>query len=227
MKSNEIEIVVVEDEADILELLEYQLQKAGYAVTGFLSTQNVEKFLEQESVSLMIIDRNLPDIEGSEFVRHLREMGFDVPVIFLSAKDAPSDIIDGFKRGGDDYMTKPFNTNELLVRVEAILKRSGVKVLDKIRYRDMILDIKNRLLKIDDKVLELTNMEYHILYLFLKNPNKVIHRDVLRDEIWGDCGDDFQEKTINVAINRLKKKIDPNSEKDYLISIWGVGYKLV
>jgi len=227
IKSSEIEIVVVEDENDILELLEYQLQKAGYSVTGFLSTQNVEKFLEQESPSLMIMDRNLPDREGSEFVKHLRDMGYDIPVIFLSAKDAPADIIEGFKRGGDDYITKPFNANELLARVEAILKRSGVRVQDKIKHRDMTLDIQKRVLKIEDKVLDLTNMEFNLLYLFMKNPNKVIDRDILKDEIWGDENEDFQEKTINVAMNRLKKKIGANGEKEYFASIWGVGYKLI
>lgn len=87
---NNIEIVIIEDEEDILELIEYHLNKEGYSVTGFLSTENVEQFLEEETPALMLVDRNLPGMEGSEFVAYLREMGYDIPVIFLTAKDKES-----------------------------------------------------------------------------------------------------------------------------------------
>ncbi|MCF6245311.1 MAG: response regulator, partial [Sulfurovum sp.] len=102
MQNTNIEIVVIEDEPDILELLEYHLTKEGYAVTGFLSTENVERFIEEENPSLMIVDRNLPGIEGSEFVLYLREQGYEIPVIFLTARDKDSDLEEGFVSGGDD-----------------------------------------------------------------------------------------------------------------------------
>ena len=137
-----IEIIIIEDEEDILELLEYSLSKEGYDVTGFLSTENVEAFLEQENPSLMIVDRNLPGMEGSEFVAKMREIGYDIPVIFLTAKDKEKEKEEGFVRGGDDYMTKPFSIKELLLRVNAILKRSGKQASDKIKYKDIVLDLK-------------------------------------------------------------------------------------
>ncbi|WP_295420902.1 response regulator transcription factor [Sulfurovum sp.] len=227
MQKDNIEIVVIEDEPDILELIEYHLQKEGYAVTGFLSTENVERFIEEESPALMIVDRNLPGIEGSEFVAYLREQGYDIPVIFLTARDKDSDLEEGFRSGGDDYMTKPFKSTELLLRIEALLRRSGVSSGDKVKYRDMILDMHQHTLSIEGKQIELTNLEFRLLHTFIKNPHQPLDRDFLRDEVWGDDSTDFHDKTINVAMNRLKKKIDPNSEKEYIAPVWGVGYKLV
>jgi DNA-binding response OmpR family regulator len=222
-----IEIIIIEDEEDILELLEYSLSKEGYDVTGFLSTENVEAFLEQENPSLMIVDRNLPGMEGSEFVAKMREIGYDIPVIFLTAKDKEKEKEEGFVRGGDDYMTKPFSIKELLLRVNAILKRSGKQASDKIKYKDIVLDLKKRELLIENKPVEITNLEFRLLHTFIKNPGQVLDRDFLRDEVWGDNDLDFHDKTINVAMNRLKKKIDPNGDKEYFQPIWGVGYKLV
>ncbi len=227
MSSQNIEIIIIEDEEDILELLEYHLLKEEYSVSGFLSAENVEAFLEEESPSLMIVDRNLPVIEGSQFVSQMREIGYDIPVIFLTAKDNEKDLEEGFQRGGDDYITKPFNIKEVLLRVKALLRRSGVDTTPKIKYKDLVLDMQKRELYIDNSQIELTNLEFKLLNTFIKNPNRPLDRDFLRDEVWGDDSINFHDKTINVAMNRLKKKIDPKGTKEYFVPIWGVGYKLV
>ncbi len=227
MQNTDIEIIVIEDESDILELLEYHLEKAGYTVTGFLSTENVEQFLEEENPALMIVDRNLPGVEGSEFVSKIRDLGYDIPVLFLTARDKESDLEEGFHSGGDDYMTKPFSSKELLLRIAALLKRSGATSGDKVKYRDLILDLQKRELFIEDKRIELTNLEFKLLHTFVKNPNQPLDRDFLRDEVWGDDSANFHDKTINVAMNRLKKKIDPEGVKEYFAPVWGVGYKLL
>ncbi len=226
MQKENIEIVVIEDESDILELIEYHLQKEGYSATGFLSTENVEQFIEEESPALMIVDRNLPGVEGSEFVAYLREQGYNIPVIFLTARDKDSDLEEGFRSGGDDYMTKPFKSKELLLRIAALLKRSGTQTGDKVKYRDMVLDMHQHTLSIEGKKIELTNLEFRLLHTFIKNPHQALDRDFLRDEVWGDDSVDFHDKTINVAMNRLKKKIDPDAEKEYIAPVWGVGYRL-
>lgn len=226
MEKKSIEIVVIEDEEDILELLEYHLTKEGYSVTGFLSTENVEQFIDEENPALMIVDRNLPGVEGGEFVAYLRNEGYEIPVIFLTARDKESDLEEGFTSGGDDYMTKPFKSKELLLRIAALLKRSGVQESDKVKYRDLVFDIHQHTLKIKDKIIELTNLEFRLLHTFIKNPHQPLDRDFLRDEVWGDDSVDFHDKTINVAMNRLRKKIDPSGEKEYFVPIWGVGYKL-
>ncbi|QOP41773.1 response regulator transcription factor [Sulfurimonas marina] len=219
-------IVIVEDEEDLLELLEYTLQKEGYETIGFLNTKTVAQILEEEEIDLLIMDRNLPGVEGSEFVEELRYDGIDVPVIFLSAKDKDEDVEEGFVRGGDDYLTKPFNMKELLLRVKSILKRTSKKVSEgKLSYRDMVLDKSTRELKVDGKNVEVTKLEFDLLCEFITNKNSVLDRDYLLENVWQDS-QNYQYKTVNVAINRLKEKIDPDKTKDYIQTVRGVGYKL-
>lgn len=221
-----IEILIIEDEEDILELIEFHLQKQGYTTVGFLSTDNVEQFLEEETPSLMIVDRNLPGMEGSEFVAYLRDKGYDIPIIFLTAKDMEHDLDEGYDSGGDDYMTKPFRVKELIHRVTALLKRSGaLSKQDKLKYKDITLDMVMKTAYINDVPVSLTMLEFNLLSTFVKNVHKPLSRDFLREEAWGSESDEVNDKTVNVALNRLKKKIDPTGEKDYFVPIWGVGYK--
>lgn len=223
-----IEIIIIEDEEDILELIEFHLQKEGYDTVGFLSTENVEQFLEEEMPSLMIVDRNLPGMEGSEFVAHLRDQGYDIPVIFLTAKDMENDLDEGYERGGDDYMTKPFRAKELIHRVKALLKRSGaLSKQDKLKYKDITLDMEKKTAYINNDPVSLTMLEFNLLSTFVKNVDKPLARDFLREEAWGSESDEVNDNAVNVAINRLKKKIDPTGEKGYFVPVWGVGYKLV
>lgn len=221
-----IKIVVVEDEEDLLELLEYTLQKEGYEVIGFLNTKNVEQMLVEEDIDLLIMDRNLPGVEGSEFVESLRRDGFATPVIYLSAKDMDSEIEEGFLRGGDDYITKPFNMKELVLRIKALLKRTTKKIKEGIlSHKDLVLDLSSRTLGVDGKNVDVTKLEFNLLAEFIINKNNVLDRDYLLEHVWGD-GEEYQYKTVNVAINRLKEKIDPDKTKDYIQTVRGVGYKL-
>lgn len=221
-----IEIVVIEDEEDILELLEYHLSKEGYAVTGFLSSENVEQFLEEESPSLMIVDRNLPGMEGSDFVASLREKGYNIPVIFLTAKDQESELEEGYECGGDDYISKPFSPKVLVLRVNALLKRSGALVKqERVKHKALILDVIKKDLYVEGEAVSLTNLEFNLLYTFIKHINKPLTRDFLRDEVWPSRGEGVNDNAINVAINRLKNKIDPQNVQNYFHPVWGVGYK--
>lgn len=219
-------IVIVEDEEDILELIEYNLTKEGFETVGFTSTKNVSQFLEEESVDLLIMDRNLPGAEGSEFVAQMRDLGVDTPVIYLTAKNKESDIEEGFERGGDDYITKPFNMKELILRIKALLKRTKKDRSEgKVVYRDITLDLGSRELFIDGKNIELTKLEFDLLYTLISNQNVVLDRDYLLDRVWsGDAI--YQDRTVNVAINRLKEKIDPDKSKEYIKTVRGIGYTL-
>ena len=226
MQNENIEIVVIEDEEDILELIEYHLSKEGYTVTGFLSTENVEQFLEEENPSLMLVDRNVPGMEGSQFITYLREIGYDIPVIFLTAKDNESDLEEGFAAGGDDYMRKPFNPKELTLRVKALLKRSGVLMKQaRIKHKVLMIDLLEKKLYIDQQTVPLTNLEFKLLHTFMTHIDKPLTRDFLRDEVWESDGDGVNDNAVNVAINRLKNKIDPQNEQNYFHPVWGVGYK--
>jgi len=219
-------IVIVEDEDDLLELIEYNLEKAGFETIGFLSTKTVEQVLDEESVDLLIMDRNLPGVEGSEFVAQLRQKGIQTPVIYLSAKDKESDIEEGFLRGGDDYITKPFNMKELILRIKAVLHRTkSSSDTGIVSYRDIRMNLGSREVFVDNTSITLTKLEFDLLYTMISNQNVVLERDYLLEHVWG--GDEFyQDRTVNVAINRLKDKIDPDKSKEYIKTVRGVGYTL-
>ncbi len=219
-------IVIVEDEEDLLELLEYNLAKEGFDIIGFLNTKTVVQILEEEDIDMLIMDRNLPGVEGSEFVAGLRDKGILIPVIFLSAKNSDAEIEEGFLRGADDYMTKPFNMKELILRINALLRRTTKKYNEgQIAYRDLLLNSNTRTLSIEGEKIEITKLEFDLLYELIVNKNSVLDRDYLLDTVWGDA-QMYQYRTVNVAINRLKEKIDPLKIKDYIQTVRGIGYKL-
>ena len=219
-------IVVVEDEEDLLDLIEYNLSKEGFDVIGFLNTKTVQSIIEEENIDLIIMDRNLPGVEGSEFIQMLREYGIQTPVIYLTAKGKDSDIEEGFLRGGDDYMTKPFNMKELILRIKSILKRTSKSSVEgSIRHKELLLDLDARTLFIDDNVVEVTKLEFDLLYEFILNKNTILDRDYLLENVWRNA-EQNQYKTVNVAITRLKDKIDPDKTKNYIQTIRGIGYKL-
>jgi len=219
-------IVIVEDEEDILDLIEYNLSKEGFDTVGFLNTKTVDLLLEEEEIDLIIMDRNLPGVEGTEYIQSLRENGIQTPVIYLTAKDKDSEIEEGFLSGGDDYMTKPFNMKELILRVKSILKRTSHTTTEgNIRHKDLLLDMNARRVFIDDKPIEVTKLEFDLLYEFIINKHSILDRDYLLQNVWKNA-EQNQYKTVNVAITRLKDKIDPKKTKNYIETVRGVGYKL-
>lgn len=216
-------ILIIEDNEDLLEIEEFHLMKEGYCVIGVTSTKEVESMLEQ-GVDLMLVDRTLPQVEGSEFVSYLRDKGVTIPVMFVSAKDTDKEIEEGFLRGGDDYLRKPFNMKELLYRVKAILRRTNAIEHDRLIARDIIMDFNTRKTYIESDEVELTKLEFELLSLFIKNKNRALEREYLIQNIWHES-EDIQKRTVNVTINRLKKKIDPQENKEYIVPVRGIGYK--
>jgi len=215
-------ILIVEDEEDILDLMEYTLIKEGYDVITCIDTSNVRDMLDEENISLILMDRNLPGVEGSRYISSLRQEGYNQPVIYVSAKDSSDEILEGFESGADDYITKPFNLNELKARVKALIKRSE-KVQDIIRYRDITYSSSNKTFSINGEDIKLTHLEHDLLLEFMKNQNILLSRDILLDRVWKDSINK-QLKTVNVAIKRLKEHIDPTGEKNYIQAVRGEGY---
>ncbi|HIP56355.1 MAG TPA: response regulator transcription factor [Arcobacter sp.] len=215
-------ILVVEDEQDILDLIEYTLAKEGYDVICCLDTSNVQDILDEENISLILMDRNLPNTEGSIFIQSLRKGGYIHPVIYLTAKDKDEDIIEGFDRGCDDYITKPFNLNILKSRVKAVIKRTS-KDIEQLKVRDILYTASNKKFTVDGKEVMLTHLEHDLLLEFIKNKDILLSRDTLIDNVWEDYSD-VKPKTVNVAIKRLKEKIDPYGKKEYIKSVRGEGY---
>ena len=216
-------ILIVEDEEDILELLEYTLQKEGYETVGFLTVdKNVRKVLDEEQIDLIIMDRNLPGIEGTTFINEIKQQGYSNPVIYLTAKDKDEDIIEGFDNHADDYITKPFNIKELCARVKAVIKRTS-KDIDVLKIKDIVYKSSNKKFYIDEKEIDLTHLEHDLLIDFIKNKDILMTREHLLNSVWQDSFEK-KEKTVNVAIKRLKAKIDPDGKKDYIRAIRGEGY---
>lgn len=221
-------ILIVDDDNDVLELLEYTLRSAGYDVLGFLNTKHVREVLAQEKIDLILMDRSLPDIEGSLYVEMLRSKNINIPVIFLSGKDSQDDIKSGFLKGADDYITKPFDVEELLLRVKAVLRRSNtqtVDVVEDLQYKDISLDLNLQKVTIRDQDISLTKLEAALLKLLIQNRGRVLDRDYLLKQVWKNS-ENIHQKTVNVAIKRLKEKIDPSNNKEYIKTIRGVGYMM-
>jgi len=214
-------ILIVEDEPDILELLEYTLGK-DYEVIGCLDTSNVVNILDQEKIDLILMDRNLPNVEGSVFIQGIRNKGYTQNVIYLTAKDADEDIIEGFQRGADDYITKPFNIDILKARVKSIINRTKKNQV-MIKARDIVYNASQKKFTIDGKNISLTHLEHDLLLEFVQNIDILLSREMLLDNVWEDSID-VKSKTVNVAIKRLKEKIDPLGDKEYIKSVRGEGY---
>jgi len=215
-------ILIVEDSEDILDLMEYTLSREGYDVITCIDTSNIRNMLDEEDIALILMDRNLPGVEGSRYIGSLREDGYNQPVIYVSAKDSSDEIVEGFESGGDDYITKPFNLNELKARVKAMIRRTQ-KVQDIIKYRDIIYNTANKTFNIAGEDVKLTHLEHDLLLEFMKNQNILLSRDILLESVWKDSINK-QLKTVNVAIKRLKENIDPSGEKNYIQAVRGEGY---
>ena len=216
-------ILIVEDEEDILELLEYTLQKEGFETIGFLNIdKTLKKVLEEEEISLILMDRNLPGSEGTSFINQIKKEGYNNPVIYVTAKDKDEDILDGFDAHADDYITKPFNLKELTARVKAVIKRTS-KQIDILKVKDIIYKSNNKKFYIENKEIDLTHLEHDLFLEFIKNKDILMSREHLLSTVWEDSLDK-KVKTVNVAIKRLKAKIDPDSSKEYIKSVRGEGY---
>lgn len=218
-------IAIIEDEEDLLELLEFHLKKADFEVEGFLNALHIEQLLQEESVDLLIVDRNLPAMEGTELIKRLRQSGYQTPVIFLTAKSSDREKLEGFAAGADDYITKPFKFEELLARIKAVLRRTKGEEQESYQHRDMVLKPQSREAFIEGERVELTKLEFALLLEFIKNRHVVLSRDYLLEHVWGVSSGN-QDKSVNVALKRLREKIDPTKEKRYFRAVRGEGYAL-
>lgn len=222
-------IMVVEDNDDINNLLVKILTPAGYQVTQVYSGSEAALRLENETPDLILLDLMLPGMSGDKLLHTLRsERALDVPVIILSARAGVSDKVNLLKLGADDYITKPFEPDELLARIEAALRRVGKEASDEriLRYRALALSPALRQVTFDDVALNLTAHEFDILELLMRQPEKVYTRESLYEQVWhgGYYG---ENNTVNVHVSNIRKKlkaIDPDA--DYIETVYGIGFKM-
>jgi len=219
-------ILVVDDEEAIVEFIEINLRRAGFAVVKACNGDEALTCLQVENPDCMVLDVMLPDISGFDVLRKAR-LSSSVPIIMLTARGEDMDKITGLEIGADDYMVKPFNPWELVARIQAIFRRlastrpeEGVKMT----FGDLVIDPIGRKLWKKGNLVELTPREFDLVRLFAGNPGKIFTREEVRKVIWGH--EFIEERSIDVHIRRLRDKIeDKPVDPSYILTIWGVGYK--
>ncbi|PAF45415.1 response regulator transcription factor [Helicobacter sp. 11S02629-2] len=216
-------ILCVDDELDLLELLEYNLERAGFQVAVTLDTKMAMKFIENEKVALIIMDRNLKNENGLNFILELKRLGYMIPTIFLSALSLPLDKVDGLKVA-DDYIAKPFDMDELLARIKAVLRRYSTPASELLKYKDLTLNLSTRELSSPKVSLDLSALECNLIACFFQNKNLILTRELLLEKVWGNR--DYQENSVNVAIKRLRSKLKDKGIDLKIKSIRSEGYKL-
>jgi len=215
-----MKILIVEDEKKFAEILKLYFEKEGFKVYIAQTAEIGMDVTIKEEIDCIILDRMLPGMNGDELLKKIRETK-NTPVLMLTAKGSDQDRIEGLLLGSDDYVVKPVTPYEVVLRVRAILKRTGNFNIDKVIFKDLELDRKYFITKIGEEKIELTKAEFEILYKLASNPKVVFTRDQLIDAITPD-GTVISDRTIDTHIKNIRKKI----KKDYVKTVFGLGYKI-
>lgn len=225
-------LLLVEDDIEISDMLRDYLMTEGFEIViAYDGQEGYDSFLKQH-FDLVLLDIMIPKVNGIELMKKIRLKSI-VPIIIMSAKDTDSDKSFGLGLGADDYITKPFSVTEILARIKANIRRSTkylpIPVEEEVKLLSVgrvIINLETYIVTKNEKNIELTSKEFAILRLFMENPKKVFTKAQLYSKIWEDeyLGD---ENAVNVHISRLRNKIEDNTrEPEYILTIWGIGYKL-
>lgn len=226
-------VLIVEDDNEIGDLLDKYLSNNGYKTDRAMNGLEAINKIEKEDYSLVLLDIMLPFKSGDQVLQKVRESK-DVPVIIISAKDMVQTKIDVMRMGADDYITKPFDLDEVLVRVEAVLRRSagsfgagqGAAKDKKLVHKNLEMDTTAARVMVNGQEITLTSKEYAILELLLKNPDKMFSKSNIYESIWEDSYI-YDDNTLMVHISNLRNKLkDVDPEEEYIETIWGMGYRL-
>lgn len=226
-----IKILVIEDDADINRILCRYLTKEQYQAVPAFSGTEARLQLQHDSFDLILLDLMLPGISGEELIKEIRS-GSQVPIMVISAKTALEDRVNTLKSGADDYITKPFERDEVLARVDALLRRSRHSfAVDSspsqqvYHFKQLVLNPSSREVSVQNHSITLTAYEFDILLLLLQYPDKVFTKEQLYQDIW-KAGYYGEDNTINVHISNIRKKIKEFDETSYIRTIWGIGFKM-
>jgi len=219
-----IDILIVEDDKELAELITDFLREEGYVVTNVDSGDRAIELYEKYGAKLVILDINLPDVNGFAVCSRLREIA-DTPILIVSARTDKEDKINGFDLGADDYIEKPYDIDVLIAKINGIFKRRYQQ--DIISASGVTLNLVDRTAVIDGNPVELPSKEFDLLSLLIENHGKALKKEFLFNTVWGSDSDS-EIQTLHVHINRLRQKLgdDPKNAKR-LLTVWGVGYKFV
>jgi len=226
MEMTAMRILLVEDEIRLAEALEYILKKAGYIVDVTGDGAVGRDMAETNIYDVIILDRNLPNMEGVDVLKHLREQQITTPVIFLTAKDSVANRIEGLDAGADDYLIKPFSKDELLARVRALSRRSeNLQLNDDINIASLSLNSRSCEAKVNEEKIKLTVTESQLLEFLMLNKGRTLTKEQLLDKIWG-FDKDVDIKNVELYVFYLRKKINFERSGTTLETIRGIGYCL-
>ena len=218
-------ILVVEDDKNLRKLIVTCLEKANYTVFDTKNGEEALELMDRQYVDLIVTDIMMPEMNGYELIKELRDANYNTPILIITAKEDIEDKRVGFSLGADDYMVKPINIDELIMRVKALLKRSNQANEKKIKIGDVELDYDKLEIRKKDKVYQLTQKEFYLLYKMLSTPDTIFKRQDLIEEIWGlENESDF--RTVDVHIKRLREKLEDINEFE-IVTIRGIGYKAI
>lgn len=226
-------VIIIEDEKDISELVQLHLEDMNCQVKSFHNGRQGFEYALMNDFDLMILDINLPEMNGIDICRSLRAEKVNSPILMLTARNEEIDKVLGLETGADDYLTKPFSIRELVARVKAILRRVEIDtkpedhelVEEIIQYKELHIDRRKRKVTLANDRIELTPKEFDLLYLLATNPGVTYDRKDLLNLVWSYDYEGY-EHTVNSHINRLRAKIERDPAKpDYVLTTWGVGYR--
>ena len=218
-------ILVVEDDAKLRSLFCTVLTNNGYLALPAESGEKALSLLDSEYVDLIISDIMMPGMDGYELIEHLRTSGFTMPILIITAKERFEDKQRGFQAGTDDYMVKPIDVNEMVLRVGALLKRAKIATEHRIGCHNTILNYDALTVTVNGQETLLPQKEFYLLYKLLSYPNKIFTRQQLMDEIWG-LDSTTDERTVDVHVNRLRERFK-NCDDFIIMTVRGLGYKAV
>ena len=216
-------ILVIDDDAAITSLLKRGLSYEGFAVDTARSGGEGLTLARERPSDLVILDVMMPGLDGLEVLRRLRAADEHLPVLMLTAKDAPADQVKGLESGADDYVTKPFTFEVLLARIHSLLRRQQVDHPSVLRFADLSLDTGHHLVHRGQRDVALTSLEFKLLKEFLLHPRQVLSKDVLLERVWGY---DFDENVVEVYVKQLRQKLEADGEPRLIHTIRNVGYVL-
>ncbi len=216
-------ILITEDDKNLQRLMEAVLKREGYQVLKAEDGEEALRILDKEHVDLLITDIMMPRLDGYRLTDALRGAKYDLPILMITAKESMGDKKKGFTLGADDYMVKPVDMDEMMLRVKALLRRSKIQSERKLNYGSIGLDWDRLALEENGKITELPKKEFHLLFKLLSYPGKIFTRQQLMDEIWG-LEAESDERTIDVHIKRLRSRIE-NIKEFEILTVRGLGYK--
>lgn len=224
-----IQILIVDDEKPICDLIDLNLSSAGYHCVSVQDGLRAIDMIEEKDFDLVLLDIMLPGADGYDVMDYIRPLG--IPVIFITAKHEVRDRVKGLKSGADDYLVKPFDTQELLARLLAVLRRNGTvggmgQAAGRLTFRDLVIEPDRHRVTVCGREVSLTRREYLILELFMSNPQKVFTKNNIYESVWNE---EFvgEENAVNVHISNLRKKLaKAGGSQPYIQTVWGIGFKM-